>query len=138
MNKVEAFCEVKEGKLHVIHSDRFKQAIKTLSDGRYRLTLEKNYRKRSNSQNAYLHGVVYPIVLQGLKDLGFSNVDPHELLKFKFLKKEIVSEHGEVIETIGSTANLSTTEFMNYLAEIKQWGSEYLGVYIPDPPCTLR
>lgn len=135
MKKLETYGTIESGKLKIIHKDRFTEAIKTLKDGRYRLTLEKVYRKRSNPQNAFLWGVVNPLVLEGLKVVGYDlDLDAvHDLLKFKFLKKDIVNEDGEVLETIGSTANLTTSEFMDYLVEVKKWSMEYLNVYIPEP-----
>ena len=45
----------------------------------------------------------------------------------------LVNESGEFIEIIRSTTSLSTSEFMDFIAEIQQWTSEFLGVYIPDP-----
>jgi len=136
MNRIEAYCNIESGTLKIIHRAKFLEAVKSLRDGRYSLTIERKYRKRSNPQNAFYHAVIIPLVLQGLKDLGFADFDKdktHDLIKFKFLKKEIVSEHGEVIETVGSTAKLTTSEFMELISDITQWAFEYLGVTIPEP-----
>ncbi len=46
-------------------------------DGKYLLTA-KNIRRRSNNQNAYLHGVVIPLVFEGLRNAGFDEVRDHE------------------------------------------------------------
>lgn len=134
--KLEAFGTIESGVLKIIHANRFKDLIKTLKDGRYKITIEKNYKKRSNPQNAYLFGVVYPIVLDALKSQGFNDMDiekVHDLLKLKFLKIEVVSSDGVVLQILGSTAKLTTSEFMDYLANIKESSQEYLGVYVPSP-----
>ena len=136
MKKLESFGTIQDGKLHLIHADKFKQNITTLPNGRYRFTLEKVYRKRSNSQNAFYFGVVVTLIMEGLKDAGFENFDKdktHDLIKYKFLKVEEVSTNGEVIETIKSTTSLTTTEFMSLLADIKSWALEFLNVDIPEP-----
>jgi hypothetical protein len=136
MNRLESFGTIESGVLKIIHASRFKESIKTLPNGRYKLTLEKSYRKRSNPQNAFYFGVVVQLVLEGLKDAGFTDMDAekvHELLKFKFLKTDIISENGEVIETIGSTAKLTTTQFMEFLLNITHWAREYLNIEIPEP-----
>jgi len=111
-----------------------------MPEGKYKLTIEKVYNRRSNPQNAYLWGVVYPLVKDGLIDAGFDEFKQdfdcemtHELCKFRFLKKDIVNEDGEVIETLGSTAKLTTVQFMEYLGNIQKWSSEYLQIFIPDP-----
>lgn len=104
--------------------------------GRFTVTLEKTKRKRSNNQNRYLWGVVYPLVRDGFKDLGNkeSIETIHEFLKARFLKKEIVHEDtGEVLSFTRSTTDLSTSEMMDYIAEIQQFSAEYLNVVIPDP-----
>ena len=137
MKKLQTYGTIEDGKLKIIHRNRFTEAIKALKPGRYSLTIEKVYRKRSNPQNSFLWGVVYPIVLEGLKQAGFEEFEEdeqvHDLLKCRFLKKDIVNKDGEVIETVGMTKNLTTTEFMDYLSEIGKWSSEYLNVYIPEP-----
>lgn len=109
-----------------------------LKNGVYLLTL-KSIKKRSLPQNAYYHGCVVPLVLQGLKDVGYDEVqtheDVHEILKYLFLKRSIVHKAtGEVIAEIsGSTAELQTHEFNDYLEKIWKWSAEYLGVHIPAP-----
>ena len=51
-----------------------------------------------------------------------------------FNKKELVNEQtGEILQTIGSTAQMSTSEMMDYFAEITQWSVEFLNVQIPEP-----
>ena len=140
MIRLQTYANVKNGKLKVINSRLFKSEVGKLPDGSYTLIIEKQYNRRSNPQNAYLWGVVYPIVRDGLIDTGFDEFKQdydlemtHELCKFRFLKTEIVSEDGEVMEIIGSTRRLRTVEFMEYLNSIGKWASEYLSVFIPEP-----
>lgn len=71
MIRIETYCRVKRGELKVINSRLFKESIKGLPDGNYIISIEKKYNKRSTPQNAYLWGVVYPIVKEGLIDAGF-------------------------------------------------------------------
>lgn len=100
------------------------------------LTIERKRRKRSLEQNAYYHGVVVPVVMAGLQDAGYkvSREATHEFLKSTFNKKELVNEQtGEILQTVGSTSQMSTSEMMDYFAEISQWAAEFLGVQIPEP-----
>jgi RNA-binding protein YhbY len=108
-----------------------------LKDGIYQVKVSTR-KKRSLSQNAYYWGVVCDMVKQGLYEAGYRSVrtsdDAHEVMKILFLKKRIVNEDtGEVIEIIGSTASLTTEEFIIYIEEIIQWAAEYLGIQIPLP-----
>lgn len=126
-----------EGKLKIVHRGLFDNHIQSLGDAEVVITIEKKRRKRSNPQNSYYRGVVLPLVLRGLRDAGFDNYrtddHAHDLLKYRFLKVNEVNGNGETFERIKSTTELSTSEMMDYIAEIQQFASEYLGVYIPDP-----
>jgi tRNA A-37 threonylcarbamoyl transferase component Bud32 len=100
------------------------------------ITIERKRRKRSLMQNAYYFGVVLPMVMSGLNDAGYkvSKESTHEFLKATFNKKELVNEStGEILQTVGSTAQMSTSEMMDYFAEITQWAVEFLNVQIPEP-----
>lgn len=126
-----------EGKLKIIHRGLFDSAIQSLGEAEVIITIEKKRRKRSNPQNSYYRGVVLPLVLRGLRDAGFENYrseeQAHDLLKYRFLKVNEVNGNGETFERIKSTTELTTSEMMDYIAEIQQFASEYLGVFIPDP-----
>lgn len=106
-----------------------------LKDGKYLLSA-KNIRKRSNNQNAYLHGVVIPLVFEGLRNNGFDDVRDHEdaklIIKTLFLKRSVTNGL-ETIEIVRGTSELTTSEMMEFISEVQKWASEYLNVYIPDP-----
>lgn len=109
----------------------------SLSDGRYIVRI-KNTKHRSLPQNAYYHGVIVPMVKDGLIFMGFNEVktneDAHEVMKHLFLKEKIKSEQtGDEIIIPGSTAKLTTLEFETYLEEIRQWAASYLGIAIGLP-----
>lgn len=114
-----------------------KEAIVAFEGKEITITIAKKSKKRSNDQNAYLWGVVYPIVKNGLKEIGYNQITTeqvHELLKGTFVKEDIVNElSGEVKTITGHTSSLTTSQFMDYLAQIKQFASDELGCYIPDP-----
>lgn len=129
--------KIKDGKLTIINRKSFDDYINNLPDKDILLTIEKKIKKRSNHQNAYYYGVVLKIVRQGLIDQGFDNFrndeSVHELLKYRFLKVDESNPDGLFVERIKSTTELSTSQFMDYIAEIQRWGSEFLNTYIPDP-----
>jgi len=91
--------------------------------------------KRSNSQNRYYWGCIIPIVRSGLTKLGIvlSPEETHTFLKFKFNQIELYTLDGEIIPTIGSTAEMNKEEFNNYITKIQEWSAMYLGIEIPDP-----
>ena len=111
-------------------------------NGTFLLT-SKPVKSRSLMQNAYFHGPVLDLVLQGLRDAGFNDVqtpeDAKKIVKGLFLKKQFVNqETGHVIEYIEETHKLTKIEFCEFIEKIQQWSAEYLGVIIPDPNSQLQ
>lgn len=130
----EVFVTIEDGK--IVNYKAFEKWLKDHRNGRHLIKSERK-NKRTLSQNAYYHSVVCACVMDCLRDAGYNEVkttvDVHEILKYKFLKKQIPNEHGEFIEFVGSTTKLSTIEFGDYLEDIFQWVSESFGVSIPAP-----
>jgi len=140
--KLTYLGKVKEsGELYIFNRKQFNEDIKIFTGKNIVLTIEKKKRKRSLAFNNYYWGVIVPIVKQGLIDLGYRiNLnDTHEFLKYKFIDKELVNDKtGEIMKTIGSTAELTNSEFMDYKEQIQQFAAEYLNVHIPDPGEVLK
>lgn len=139
--KFDIISEVKNGNL-TRNRSQIKEAIEYFEGKIVVVTVEKRKNKRSNPQNAYMWGICIPIVKECLKKAGItlSLNDTHEMLKLKFLKETILTneETGECIERIKSTAELTTTQFMEYILDIQQFASEYFGVLIPDPNSEIK
>ncbi len=123
---------------HVTNIEPVKKFFEELADGSYNVTF-KPRKLRTLGQNAYYHAIMVPMVKQGLRDAGYdeikSNADAHEVLKSLFLKKDIVSKQsGDIVTTVpGSTTDLTTVEFKEFMERVAQWSAEFLGVYIPPP-----
>lgn len=131
----ETTLHIKNGQ--IINRAAIKKLFTSLLDGVYLLKCDA-FKKRSSQQNRYYFGCCLPLVKEGLQDIGYrevkTNEDAHEVLKYLFLKKVIPNEEtGEVIETLGTTTKLSTTEFNEYIDQIIQWAAEYLSIQIPLP-----
>lgn len=132
----EIISEVKNGSL-TRNRNLIKDAIETFEGKQVVIKIEKFKKKRSTQQNRFYYGIVIPIVQNCLKEAGhvMTNESTHDLIKLKFLKETLfVNETtGEVIERIKSTTELSTSQFMDLLAKINNFTSEYFGVILPSP-----
>ena len=108
-----------------------------LPKGRYRIVVEKYRKKKSNPQLRWLYGQVYPIVLKALNDAGweFTSIEEvDEYCKSMFSSKEVLNRHtGEILDVPGLKRDMTTVEMMTYVNAIRDWASEYLSVYIPEP-----
>ena len=132
----EIISEVKNGSL-TRNRNLIKDAIETFEGKQVVIKIEKFKKKRSTQQNRFYYGVIIPIVQNCLKEAGhiMTSESTHDLIKLKFLKETLfVNENtGEVIERIKSTTELSTSQFMDLLAEINNFTFEYFGVSLPSP-----
>ena len=138
--KVIAGARIQSGVMTMKQKSSFLADIKNLRDGDYVVTVERKKKTRSIEQNRYYWGVVVPLVRQGLIDLGYQITfeGTHEYLKANFNVIEIINEHsGEIIKTVGSTTEMSTSQMMEYFAQIYRWSAEYLNVIIPEPNTQL-
>lgn len=113
------------------------ETINNLPIGDYVITITPNRKTRSNQQNAYLWGIVYPAVLFGLQDAGWEITDEeqvHEYCKQAFAAREVINKDtGEVLSLPNSTARMQTAEFNVYVDKIKAFALEYLNITIPEP-----
>ena len=132
----EIISEVKNGNL-TRNRNLIKDAIATFDGKQIVIKIEKFKKKRSTQQNRFYYGIILPIVQNCLKEAGhvMTNESTHDLIKLKFLKETLfVNETtGEIIERIKSTTELSTSQFMDLLAEINNFTFEYFGVSLPSP-----
>ena len=113
------------------------ETLERLPIGEYTITITPNRKTRSNQQNAYLWGIVYPAVLFGLQDAGWEIIHEeqvHEYCKQAFAAREVINKDtGEVLSLPNSTARMQTAEFNVYVDKIKAFALEYLNITIPEP-----
>ena len=113
------------------------ETLHNLPIGDYVVTITPNRKTRSNQQNAYLWGLVYPSVLLGLQDAGWEITNEeqvHEYCKQAFAAREVINKDtGEVLSLPNSTARMQTAEFNVYVDKIKAFALEYLNITIPEP-----
>jgi len=134
MKDLKYFGKVDDGKLTIFQRGDMVSGLQALGSGFVEIVI-RLAGKRSNPQNAYYWGAMIPIVQQGLKGVGIdmSKEQTHELLKYKFLKREFITSDGDILQSIGSTTELSKIEFNEYNESIQIWSAEYLNVNMTDP-----
>jgi hypothetical protein len=126
-------ANIKEGKL--MNPKPLNTLLGSLPNGKYLIEIN-GANKRSSQQNRYYWGLCVPLIQQGIKHLGtdLTKEECHEFLKSRFNTEELINpETAECVLIPRSTTNLSKIQFMEYIAKIQQFGSEFLGIVIPDP-----
>lgn len=136
--KLEAIAVKEDGKaFRIINRELLYKELTELPKGKYRLLIETYRKKKSNPQLGYLFACVYPLVLKALNDAGweFTSIEEvDEYCKSMFASREVLNRHsGEILEVPGLKRDMTTTEMMTYVDAIRDWASEYLNVYIPEP-----
>lgn len=92
-------------------------------------------RTRSDSQNKYLWGCVYPAILAGGGEQlrGWTAEDIHEYLLGEIFGWETLEGFGRKrMRPIKRSSKMTTMEFMDYVEQIQQRMAA-LGIYVPEP-----
>ncbi len=131
------------GKFIAENASGLKRFLDGLEGQRLTVTVQKFRKARTEKQNGFLWAsggpyatlapeltkMSHELVKQGImKEPQFFDVDAvHDLMKTKFLKRGT-----DDLYVIGSTTELTTVEFNEYIENIAHWAAG-LGVYIAMP-----
>ena len=119
-------------------SQRAAAFIQSLPVGQaWRVVVEPYKANRSQSQNRYLWGVVYPTILQAGHLDGWEAEDLHEFyLGECFGWETLEGMSRKRVKPLKRSSKLSKTEFSDYVAFIQRKAAE-MGIFVPDPEGTL-
>jgi hypothetical protein len=135
--KIDAYGNIKAGKLFISYRDRFDSALTCWPDCRVRVKVEKIYKKRSLPQNSFYWGVLLNEFCDGYLETTGEKVTPeqaHDFLKNRFNSKEVTNENtGEVIYIPQTTSELTTVNFMEYQENCIKFIAEFFGRAVPEP-----
>jgi hypothetical protein len=108
--------------------------IKAVPGKRLKVTIDVAKKRRSDDQNRYLWGVVYPTILQSSEELGgWSAEDLHEYFLGEIYGWDTLAGFGRKrLRPIRRSSGMSTSEFNDFISQIQHRMAEQ-GVFIPDP-----
>ena len=107
------------------------ETLKMLKKQVYIVTIEKKKEKRSLNANAY-----YWVLMSILeKETGQDQDSLHDYFKTKFLQKRkvVFKQTGEENEVQGSTAELDSFNFFEYVDKVRAFAIQELDIYLPNP-----
>jgi hypothetical protein len=156
--KISAISWIKDGELSIVKKDEFKKALKFAPNGRYFLSLEKSYNKRSVNQNNSVFGIAYKMMREGFIDSfgeyvtiqwvhEYCKNPDNKLIPPEYLdriykeyleseKKEIINKSTGEVLTIPfkvTTTKMKTIEMMEYYSNLQYFAKDYFDMDIPDP-----
>jgi hypothetical protein len=102
--------------------------------GVYRIEVTRYRPRRSDRQNRYMWPCMVQPFAQFLRDQGeeYTDQQAHELLKAKFLRKTVEIK-GERLDVVGSTTELDTSQFNEYLDKVAAWLADMFDIIVPEP-----
>jgi hypothetical protein len=116
-----------KGDLVIDNQQRFKLHCCSFKEGSsVEVIIKRPDKTRSRNQNDYYWKVVIGLINE---DTGEDPNKIHEFLKFKFIMRTAFGDNPYV----GSTTDLTTVEYEEYLEQCRRWAMEYRGIYIPLP-----
>jgi hypothetical protein len=101
----------------------------------WKVTLEEFKPRRSDMQNAFLWGVVYPSILEGGGEAlaGWQKDDLHEFMLGEHFGWETLTLGGKTVhKPVRRSSRLNKQDFSDYLEFLSRRAAE-LGIVIPEP-----
>jgi hypothetical protein len=101
----------------------------------WKVTLEEFRPRRSDAQNAFLWGVVYPSILEGGGEAlaGWQKDDLHEFMLGEHFGWETLTLGGKTVhKPVRRSSRLNKQDFSDYLEFLSRRAAE-LGIVIPEP-----
>lgn len=127
--KLEYYSEVKNGHLSKSVRNKIASELLQFEGKKVTVTIQKLKSHRSIQQNRYWW---LAMTILG-NELGYSKEETHELMKFKFLKRErVIEKTGEILEYIESTTTLGKSDFADMVTDMVRWAAS-MGIVIPLP-----
>lgn len=124
------YSNVTKGKLEPETSRKIAHELNSFEGKRVEIKIQKLRSKRSEQQNSYW----WVLVTLLANELGYEKDEMHEVLKFKFLKREkVIEQTGEIMYYSISTTKLSVTEFIELIDKLIRWAAIELSIVLPLP-----
>lgn len=116
--------------------ERLSHVLRALpADVGYMVEVREYKAKRSDAQNRYLFGCIYPTILRdgGEAMRGWTAADLHEFFLIDHFGSEVHELFGKKrLKPLRRSSRLSKMEFADYIDHIQRFMAER-GVFIPDP-----
>lgn len=114
-----------------------KHAIKEFEGKEIEIIFKRKYKQRSIQQNRFYFGVTLEffqqLFLEAWGEIK-SKEEIHEILKFTCNYEEKINPAtGEIIRIAKSTTELTTSGWMDFELQLKQFAQDYFNAVLPEP-----
>jgi hypothetical protein len=131
------YYATKKGTFRIHNRKDMETEIAALPDGRYTIEIKKYRKNKSHEQLGYYFSCVLPMFLSAAVEQGWELTTVEECdawLKSMFAERDLINRNtAEIVKIPALKRNMSTTDFMVFVDQVRNYCAEYLGVYIPEP-----
>jgi hypothetical protein len=131
------YYATKKGSFRIHNRKDFDAEMNTLPEGRYTIEIKKYRKNKSVEQLGYYFSCVLPMFLSAAVAQGWelTSIDECDAwLKSMFAERDLINRNtAEIVKIPALKRNMTTTDFMVYVDQVRNYCAEYLGVYIPEP-----
>jgi hypothetical protein len=121
------FGKVYQSQLKLNNKRLFIDSLREFEGKEIEIRIRERSANRSKEQNS-LYWIWIDILS---KETGYTKDEMHTLIKYKFLKRNVVDENGVESETIKSTTTLTTKEFTLFMNDLLFWANNTLSINLP-------
>ena len=124
---MRVFGTVNKGKLILNNERIFKDQLHIFEGNE----VEIRIRVRSNNRSREQNSLYWQWINIMSNETGFTKEEMHELIKYKFLARNIVDDNGDEEVIVKSTTTLTVKEFSKLMNDVLYWSSDTLGINLP-------
>ena len=124
---MKAFGKVEKGKLVLNNERKFKDSLHLFEGNE----IEIRIRIRSNNRSREQNSLYWQWINILSKETGITKEEMHELIKYKFLARNIVNDNGVEEVILKSTTTLTVKEFNQLMNDVLFWSNDTLGINLP-------
>ena len=124
---MKAFGKIINGKLTLNNERSFKDKLIEFEGKEVEIRIKVRTNNRSKEQNSLYWKWINILS----NETGFQVEEMHELVKYKFLQRNVVNNDGVEELILKSTTTLTVSEFNKFMNDVLYWSNENLNINLP-------
>tara|TARA_R110002020_G_scaffold7213_6_gene30564 strand:+ start:1881 stop:2264 length:384 start_codon:yes stop_codon:yes gene_type:complete len=124
---MKAFGKIINGKLILNNERSFKDKLIEFESKEVEIRIKVRSNNRSKEQNSLYWKWINILS----NETGFQVEEMHELVKYKFLQRNVVNNDGVEEVILKSTTTLTVSEFNKFMNDVLYWSNDTLNINLP-------
>ena len=124
---MKAYGKIINGKLTLNNERSFKDKLIEFEGKEVEIRIKVRTNNRSKEQNSLYWKWINILS----NETGFQVEEMHELVKYKFLQRNVVNNDGVEEVILKSTTTLTVSEFNKFMNDVLYWSNDTLNINLP-------